>query len=368
MGTNHKPIKTHEQFLKDLDRVHPDRDWEVIGTYVHNKTPILLRDEYGDCLIPPVNILQKSKPSVKTAVNKTEYTINKFKEVWGDRYDYSKFEYKGARVKSIIVCRVHGKFIQDANMHLSGCGCLKCANESISSRVRSNTEEFIKKAQEKYGVEKYTYECSDYDTATTNIKINCPTHGIFEQTPNRFLNGQICPKCKYKEGDTHRCYHNLKKERNNSILYIIRCYDENESFLKIGVTSRSIKARFSCSDDLPYNFEVLREFRYPNIEVSDGIETYLLKITKPVNYTPSKSFSGWTECRQEYIKNHLLELFDNYVDYLNYVAFTNFCIAYDGFFDVDMLSADNYTDLEKDCVMKGFKIHCEIESGVREHF
>ena len=184
-----KPIKTHEQFIKDLNRVHPNRDWDVIGEYEHNKIPLLLRDKYGDCLIQPNCLLQRSKPSVKTAIDKTSYTINKFIEVWGRRYDYSLFNYEGARVKSIIICKIHGEFTQDANMHLSGrCGCSKCANESTSVRVRSNTEEFVEKAIIKYGDEKYSFKDTVYKTATENVIITCNIHGNFEQTPNRFLN------------------------------------------------------------------------------------------------------------------------------------------------------------------------------------
>jgi hypothetical protein len=356
-----KPIKTHEQFLKDLDKVHPNKDWEVIGKYEHNKIPILLRDKYGDCLIPPNNLLQRSRPSVKTAINKTEYTINKFKEVWGDTYDYSKFIYEGARDKSIIICKKHGEFLQDANMHLSGrCGCGKCANESISSRVRSNTTEFIEKAISKYGTEMYSFDKTIYNTATENVTITCNKHGDFEQTPNRFLNGQVCLKCTYKENTSN--YHTLKKRRNNSIFYIIECFNENESFIKMGVTSRSIKVRFRDSYDMPYNYKVLREFRYANIEASDALETQLLKFTKSATYLPNLKFNGQTEARNINIKNSLLDLFDVYSDELYYIAFINFAKAYSGIFDVEILKSGNYSELEIETVMKGYAVHKKLEN------
>ena len=356
-----KPRRTHEQFLEKLDIVHPNRKWEVIGEYEHNKIPILLKDKYGECLIPPNNLLQRSQPSVKTAVNKTQYTINKFKEVWGDRYDYSKFIYLGARKKSIIICKIHGEFPQDANMHLSGrCGCDKCANEAISSRVRSNTEEFLKKAFLKYEKERYSFDKTIYETATSDVIITCKIHGDFEQTPNRFLNGQICPKCTYKESTSN--YHTLKKRRNNSIFYIIECYNDNERFIKFGVTSRSIKVRFRDSYDMPYNYNILREFRYANINAPDAIETQLLKFTKTATYTPKISFNGRTETRDLSVKEAVLALFDVYADQLYYTAFINFAKAYSGVFNEAILKSGDYSNLEIDTVMKGYDVHKRLES------
>ena len=354
-----KPRRTHEQFLEKLNEVHPNRDWEVIGEYEHNKIPILLRDRYGDCLIPPNSLLQRSKPSVKTAINKTKYTINKFKEVWGDKYDYSKFVYLGARKKSTIICKIHGEFTQDANMHLSGrCGCMKCANEATSSRVRSNTKEFIEKAVLKYGTDLYSFEDTVYETATSEVTITCKKHGNFRQTPNRFLNGQVCPKCTYKEKSAN--YHLCKKRRNSSIFYIIECYNEEERFIKFGVTSRNIKARFRDSYDMPYNYKILREFAYANLEASDAMETELLKLTKYVRYEPKIKFSGQTETRDISIKEAVLELFDVYADQLYYMAFINFAKAYSGVFDESILKSGNYSKIEIDSVMKGLAVHKKL--------
>jgi hypothetical protein len=354
-----KPRRTHEQFLEKLNEVYPSRTWEVIGEYEHNKIPILLRDKYGDCLIPPNNLLQRKQPSVKSAVDKTSYTLNKFKEVWGDRYDYSKFQYTGARVKSTIICKKHGEFIQDANMHLSGrCGCDKCANNDTSIRVRSNTEEFIEKAFLKYE-DKYSFDKTVYETATSNVIITCKKHGDFEQTPNRFLNGQICTKCTYKETTSN--YHQLKKRRNNSIFYIIECYNENERFIKFGVTSRSIKIRFRDSYDMPYTYNILREFRYANTEATDAIETYLLKFTKTMIYNPKIPFSGRTETRDIIIKEAVLDLFDVLANNLYYTAFINFCAVYSNIFDVKILNSGEYSKLEIDTVMKGYQVHQNME-------
>ena len=56
-----------------------------------------------------------------------ESFIKKAKTVHGNRYDYSKVEYVGNKDKVCIICREHGEFWQEARMHLSGCGCPICA-------------------------------------------------------------------------------------------------------------------------------------------------------------------------------------------------------------------------------------------------
>ena len=306
-------------------------------------------------------MLRGCEPSVKTAVDPTSYTINKFKEVWGDTYDYSKFSYTGARTKSTIICPQHGEFEQDANMHLSGrCGCAPCANKSTADRIRSCTEDFVGKAVLKYG-DKFTYELADYKSATESITITCPKHGSFEQTPNRFLNGQTCPRCRYKESPQN--FHLLKEKRNNSVLYVIECYNDDEKFIKIGVTTKNVKSRFSSPRDMPYNYNILREFRYSNIDAAFSLETEFLKFTKNAIYTPKLNFSGQTETRNANIKDPFLEYFDCCTSMLYLGAFTNFCEFHGGFFNVADLRSGKYTDLEIECILKGLELYniSEIE-------
>ena len=53
---------------------------------------------------------------------------------------------------------------------------------------------FIEKAKIKHGG-KYFYHHVDYINAHTKVRITCPIHGDFLQTPNAHQNGAGCPKC-----------------------------------------------------------------------------------------------------------------------------------------------------------------------------
>ena len=58
---------------------------------------------------------------------KTTYQfIVEARKVHGDKYDYSKIDYQGNKVKVCIICPIHGEFWQAPQDHLRGVGCKKC--------------------------------------------------------------------------------------------------------------------------------------------------------------------------------------------------------------------------------------------------
>ena len=60
--------------------------------------------------------------------------MQKAREVHGDRYDYSRVEYKSGHEKVEIVCPEHGSFWQSPNNHTKGdtaAGCPGCANSGF---------------------------------------------------------------------------------------------------------------------------------------------------------------------------------------------------------------------------------------------
>ena len=52
----------------------------------------------------------------------TDEFIKDARAVYGDRYDYSKVEYNGNKVKVEIICPEHGAFFQAPAKHLSILG------------------------------------------------------------------------------------------------------------------------------------------------------------------------------------------------------------------------------------------------------
>src|ERR1035437_4265917 len=92
----------------------------------------------------------------------TEEFIQKARKVHGDKYDYSKTIYIKALDKTIIICPIHGKFLQAPHSHLRGDGCPKCGGTG-----KFTTEDFIQKAREVHG-NKYDYSLIDRKSTRLN--------------------------------------------------------------------------------------------------------------------------------------------------------------------------------------------------------
>ena len=52
-----------------------------------------------------------------------EEFIEKTKEIYGDKYDYTKVEYVNSKTDVNIICRKHGEFCRKPNDFLNGKGC-----------------------------------------------------------------------------------------------------------------------------------------------------------------------------------------------------------------------------------------------------
>ena len=127
----------------------------------------------------------------------TQEFIERARLVHGDKYDYSKANYKNAQENITIICPEHGEFTQKASHHLSGHGCKKCSDHKNGRAKASKLEQFICKAQALH-YSRYDYSQSIYVNARTKIKIICPIHGEFYQTPDHHLRGHGCPKCGFE--------------------------------------------------------------------------------------------------------------------------------------------------------------------------
>lgn len=123
-------------------------------------------------------------------MNTSEF-ITKSNIIHNNTYDYSLVVYKNIRTKVAIVCPVHGVFHQTPSDHIyRQAGCRKC---KILSRTIT-TSEFITKANLIHN--NYYIYPDEYVNSTTKIRIICPVHGEFFQTPDRHIHGKNkCPTC-----------------------------------------------------------------------------------------------------------------------------------------------------------------------------
>jgi hypothetical protein len=124
--------------------------------------------------------------------------IEKAIVVHGDLFDYSKTYYVNNASKVIIICPIHKDFEQIARNHIFlKQGCPVCGEIKVGLANRSNTKEFVQKA-EKLHDGKYDYSKVEYIKNSESINIICAIHGDFSQTPANHLSGKGCPLCATK--------------------------------------------------------------------------------------------------------------------------------------------------------------------------
>lgn len=206
---------TQEEFIRRAREVHGDRyDYSKV-VYINQNTKVcIICPEHGEFEQTPLShIYQRSGcPKCKGRVLTTGEVVQLFREKHGDRYDYSKVEYKKMHEKVCIICPEHGEFEQTPSKHLSGQGCPLCGIESrIEKRIMSK-ESFIEKANKIHN-NKYDYSNVSFTNTHQVISIICPQHGNFEQMAYIHLQGHGCPKCgniiSYSESEI---YNRIKKE------------------------------------------------------------------------------------------------------------------------------------------------------------
>lgn len=236
----------------------------------------------------------------KAHPNKTdkEKFIKKAKIKHGEKYDYSKVDKYLTRDRNIIICPMHGEFIQKVNDHINlGKGCKQCAINS-----RTNIQDDVLSNFRKVHLDTYDYSKVVYIHSKKHVDIICRIHGIFSQTPKQHLRGNGCNYCAIEHGTY---YVNGIRWKNRAVnsghfesfkFYIYRVFNETEEFYKFGITYRKIGKRFNNSN-MPYSMELITylEDEYD----ADKIFNFEIKAKRIVHnkkYNPKLYFEGETEC------------------------------------------------------------------------
>jgi hypothetical protein len=183
--------------------------------------------------------------SKRTAWNK--WTLDKFIEKsqlkHGDNFDYSKVIYVNSQTKVIIICKTcNTEFLQQANSHIQGYGCDKCAHIKNHKDQTFNKDIFIKKAQEVHG-DKFDYSISEYKLSRIKLDIKCnKCLNVFSQTPNNHISKRFgCPHC---AGNailtTEKFIGFARKIHGDKYDYIITNYIRSSKNVKIRCIAKNI--------------------------------------------------------------------------------------------------------------------------------
>ncbi len=130
--------KSQEEFIKESIAKHGTKyDYSNVEYNTINDKIIIICNIHGEFKQTPYSHLQGQgcftcgriscgKKLIKSQENFIENAI----KIHGDKYNYSKVNYKGNKSKIIIICKQHGEFDQKPNGHLRGNGCPRCMNKT----------------------------------------------------------------------------------------------------------------------------------------------------------------------------------------------------------------------------------------------
>lgn len=193
-----KKFKTTEQFVREANEIHHDKYNYSKVEYTNSKTKVcIICPEHGEFWQEANSHLKgcgcPKCAKVRHSYNNVELFINESIKLHGDKFDYSKVDFSRKNDRIKIICPIHGWFETTPHIHLLGCDCPKCVGIA-----KLSNEEFIEKSKSIHG-NKYDYSKVDYKNNRTKVCIICPEHGEFWQTPHNHLIGQGCPKCKERK-------------------------------------------------------------------------------------------------------------------------------------------------------------------------
>lgn len=177
----------------------------------------------------------------------------------------------------------------------------------IIFRNINKTNNWINKCKIKFG-EKFSYSKSVYTHSMDPITVSCPTHGDFCTYPNKFLTSIYgCPQCGIEAiPNISRTSFNMSCKNENGNLYVIRCFNKEENFIKIGISKyNNLNKRFIGVDAMPYNYEEISIFIGNPIIIFD-MEHIVHRNFKPYKYEPKIFFHGHTECFDIKIKDEAI--------------------------------------------------------------
>jgi len=140
-------------FIEKANKIHYNKFNYSKVNYINCKLKVcVICKIHGEFYISPDSHIRGTgcnKCGIDSSIQKQSSNTNEFIEkaskIHGDKYNYSQVIYKRALDKVIIICKIHGKFLQASSSHLAGHGCPKCATNKQFSKSQIEWLEFLEK-------------------------------------------------------------------------------------------------------------------------------------------------------------------------------------------------------------------------------
>ena len=296
--------QTLENFINRANQIHNNKYNYSEFVYVNWKTKVKIICPYHGIFEQRTdhhlngngcNKCAAEQRALKKLISKEEF-IKRANEIHNNYYDYSLFTPCKAKDKIKIICPEHGIFEQTYDHHLhQKSKCPKCSQLHGNNLKKDSLETFIKKAN-KIHKNRYDYSLVNYIGSKTKIKIICPIHGKFEQQPYNHLMKKGCYKCSREQNAFSKSGFTKIAKNKECIFYILKCFNEKEQFYKIGITSRTVQERYKNKKEMPYNYEIIKEYKSTALDIWELENRFKINFKENL-YSPEIKFAGSkTEC------------------------------------------------------------------------
>lgn len=243
---------------------------------------LIVQDYYGLLSVAKRNLKDGCIPTITSAINKEEYFSNKLISK-NESYRKGLFEIVKFSSKKVLCKDKYGLMLADGNDLLRGYTC------GIKSAIDKNAY-FLNKL-----VDYNSYFKSGEFRVISDYKSK--EHG-------KITIDTLCCGTQYVRADSllsnykpaiYDKHSKIQENKYKDYFYVLRLYDEKESFYKVGVTN-CVDSRIKNYTGI-YNVEkIYIEDNLHNATFAYDMEQKILKEFINFKYTPKKYFSGYTEC------------------------------------------------------------------------
>lgn len=212
--------------------------------YISSKEKLIINCNIHGNFVQIANVHLRGGGCPKCSKPSGPYTLNDFIEkgnkIHNNKYDYSKSIYTGVHKKLIIICPIHGEFLQTPNTHFkSNYGCNECASEGGTKNICVSLKDFIDRSNIKHNF-KYDYSKVIYIKDCLKVKIICLEHGEFMQKPKDHYRNIGCKQCSKSLKISNLC--DTKKFIEKAILIHGNKYD----YSKVDYVNYKTKILIGC--------------------------------------------------------------------------------------------------------------------------
>lgn len=247
---------------------------EVVSRFISLAKPILVKDKYGIMSLPKASQVLLNRPTIKAALNKTEYFMNQLKE---QQPDIAKLitpasEYEAMKKKMLFNTKFGLVSLNPDNL---------IHGHSPSVRVAINRKEYMRNQLLYLYDNKYDFEILSTDRHEGKCILICPIHGKVEIDNDYIFEGCGCIKC------------NTNWEKSNT-LYIVKLTNSTECFYKLGITymKNNEPRRYRDYRKLGYEIEQIYVKTFDTYQECFDKEFELKQLIKPYLYQPKV----WSNC------------------------------------------------------------------------